>query len=178
MLLGSDIARSVSGPFLAACALLAIAGAAKVAGPAPTRAAARAVGVRVPSAGVVAFGLVELGTAGAGAIVGGRIALAVAVCYLLLTVFAVRLLVHAPTTPCACLGATGAPVSPVHVAVDVVAVCVALAAASGGAPLAEISGRWIAVAVFGVLVACCVKLAALALGELPPLAAASREGRA
>jgi len=177
VLVGSDIARSVAGPFLAACALLAIAGAGKVAHPAPTRAAARAAGVRVPSAGVVAFGLFELGAGIAGAIVGGRVAFAVAAGYLLLTVFAVRMLVHSPTTPCACLGATGATVTRVHVAVDVAALAVALVAAAGGSPLAQSSGRWVAGAVFVALVACCVKLAALALEELPALAGASREGR-
>jgi hypothetical protein len=177
VLLGSDIARSVSGPFLAVCALLAIAGVGKVAHPAPTRVAVQAAGLRVPRAGVVAFGLVELGTGGAGALLGGRLAVAVAACYFLLTVFAVRLLVHAPATPCACLGATGATVTRVHVAIDVAALGIAVAAASGGSPFAQLSRRWSAAAVFAVLVACCVKLAALALEELPPLAAASREGR-
>ena len=180
MLIGSDIARSVSGPFLAACALLAIAGVGKVAHPAPTRAAARAAGVRVPTAGVVAFGVFELGAGLAGAIEGGRAAFVVAAGYLLLAVFAVRLAVHAPTTPCACLGATGAPVTRVHVGIDAAALGVALAAGTGGSPLALLSGRWVVAAVFVVLVACCVKLAALALElEQPaPLAGATREGRA
>jgi hypothetical protein len=178
VLFGSDVARAVAGPFLAACALLAVAGVGKVAHPAPARVAARAAGVRVPSAGVVAFGLFEAGAAVSGAIAGGRVALAVAAAYLLLTVFAIRLLVHAPTTPCACLGAAGAPVTRVHVGVDVVAMGAALAAASGGSPLAVLSRRWVAAGVFVVLVVCCVKLAALALEELGPLAAATREGRA
>jgi hypothetical protein len=174
VIVGSDIARSLSGPFLGACALLAIAGAGKIAHPAPTHAAVRAAGLRVPPAGVVVFGLVELGTGVSGALLGGIAAFAVAGCYLLLTLFAVRLLLRAPATPCACLGATGAPVGRVHVAVDIAAVCIAIAAAPGGSPFAQLSGRWVAAAVFGVLVACCVKLAALALEELPRLTAASR----
>ena len=174
MILGSDVARSVAGPFLGACALLAIAGAGKVVHPGPARAAARAAGMRIPRSGVVAFGLVELGTGGAGALLGGRVAFTVAVCYLVLTVFALRLLLRAPATPCACLGSTNAVVTRTHVAIDVAAVCIAIAAASGGPPLAPLAGRWVAGAVFVVLVACGVKLAVLALEELPNLAAAEK----
>jgi hypothetical protein len=174
VILGSDVARSVAGPFLGACALLAIAGAGKVLHPAPARAAARAAGMRLPRFGVVAFGLVELGVGGAGALLGGRVALTVAACYLVLTVFALRLLLRAPATPCACLGSANAVVTRTHVAIDVAAVCIAIAAASGGPPLAELAARWVAGAVFVVLVACAVKLAVLALEELPNLAAAEK----
>lgn len=178
VLLGSDIARSVSGLYLGACALLAIAGVGKVLHSAATRAAVFATGLRVPRAGVVVFGFVEV-TIGVGAgAYGGRSAFAVAACYLLLTVFAVVLLVRAPTTPCACLGSTGAPVSRAHVAVNLAALLVAVAAAPGGSPFAQFSGRWFAAAVFLALVACAVKLAALVLEDLPQLTAASREGRA
>jgi hypothetical protein len=177
-MLGSEVARSVSGPFLGACALLAVAGVGKVLHPAPTRTAVRALGPRVPRAGVVAFGLVEVATGGAGAVLGGRAALAVAACYVVLTVFAVGLLLRAPTTPCACLGATGAVVTRAHVAVDVAAVCVATVAASGGSPFARFSGGRLAAVVFVVLVGCLVRLAALALEELPQLGAAARDGRA
>ena len=79
-----------------------------------------------------------------------------------LTVFALRLLLRAPATPCACLGSTNAVVTRTHVAIDVAAVCTAIAAASGGPPLAPLAGRWVAGAVFVVLVACGVKLAVLA----------------
>jgi hypothetical protein len=178
VLLGSDIARSVSGLYLGACALLAIAGAGKALHPAPTRAAVAAAGVRIPRAGVVAFGLVELAIGVVGGSFGGRSAFAVAACYLMLTVFAVVLLVRAPTTPCACLGSTGAAVTRAHVAVDVAALSVAVAAASDGSPFAQLSGHWFAAAVFVALIACCVKLAALVLEELPQLAAANRDRRA
>lgn len=177
VLLGSDIARSVSGLYLGACALLVIAGVGKVVDPAPTRAAVFAIGLRVPRAGVVAFGLVEVTIAVVGGAFGAAGAFAVAACYLLLTGFAVALLVRAPTTPCACLGSTGAPVSRAHVGVNVGALLIALAATSGGSPFAQFSGRWFAAAVFLVLVACCVKLAALVLEELPHLTAAGRERR-
>jgi hypothetical protein len=178
VLLGSDIARSVSGLYLGACALLVIAGVGKVRHPAPTRAAVFATGLRVPGAVVVAFGLGEVTIGVVGGALGGRSAFAVAAAYLVLTVFAVVLLVRAPTTPCACLGSAGAPVSRAHVAINAGALGVAAAAASGGSPFAQFSGRWFAAAVFLVLVGCCVKLAALVLEELPQLAAAGREGRA
>ena len=174
MILGSDVARSLAGPFLGTCALLAIAGAGKVVHPGPARAAARAAGMRIPRSGVVAFGLVELGTGGAGALLGGRVAFTVAGCYLLLTVFALRLLVRAPTAPCACLGSTKAVVTRTHVAIDLAAVGVAIASASAGPPFALLAGRWLAGGVFVALVGCCVKLAVLALEELPNLAAAER----
>ena len=176
VILGSDIALSLAGPFLGACALLALAGAGKVLKPAPARTAALAAGLRIPRSGVVAFGFVELGAGGAGALLGGRFAFAVAACYLVLTVFAVRLLLRAPTTPCACLGSSNAVVTRTHVAIDVAAACVAIAAASGGPPLAQLGARWLAGAVFVALVACCVRLAALALEELPQLGVAAKEG--
>jgi hypothetical protein len=174
--LGSDIGRSLAGPYLAACALLLVAGVGKVLRPAPARAAVSAAGLRLPRSGVVAFGLVELGAGGAGALLGGRVAFAVAACYLLLGAFAVRLLLRAPTAPCACLGSTNAVVTRTHVVIDVAAACAAIGAASGGSPFAPIAGRWLAGAVFAVLVACCVKLTALALEELPQLATAAKEG--
>jgi hypothetical protein len=176
VILGSDIARLLAGPFLGACALLAIAGAGKILKPAPARAAVLAAGLRIPRSGVVAFGFVELGTGGAGALLGGRSAFAVAACYLLLMVFAVRLLLRAPTTPCACLGSSNAVVTRTHVAVDVAAACIAIAAASGGSPIEQLGGRWLAGAVFVVLVACCVRLVALALEELAQLGVAAKEG--
>ena len=46
---------------------------------------------------------------------------------------------------------------------------------SGLSPFAPIAGRWLAGAVFVVLVACCVKLTALALEELPQLATAAED---
>ena len=146
-------------------------------GPAPRAGAGRRQcrGLRLPRSGVVAFGLVELGAGGAGALLGGRVAFAVAACYLLLGAFAVRLLVRAPTAPCACLGSTNAVVTRTHVVIDVAAACIAIGAASGGSPFAPIAGRWLAGAVFAVLVACCVKLTALALEELPQLATAAEE---
>lgn len=176
MILGTDVARTLAGPFVAACALLVVAGAGKVRRPTPARASAAAAGVRVSPSVVVAFGCVEIAAGVAGAIFGTVAALAVATDYLVLTVFAVRLLLRAPTTPCACLGSSKAVVTRTHVVLNVAALYVALIAATGGSPFAQLSGRWIAGAVFAVLVLCCVKVAILALEALPELATVAKEG--
>lgn len=172
MIIGTDAVQSLAGPYLVACALLVVAGVGKISRPAPTRAAVFAIGLRVPRSVVVGFGIVELVAGCSGALFGGRVALAVAACYALLTVFAIRLLVRAPTTPCACLGSSTSVVTHTHVVLDAVAVAVAAGAAFGASPFAQLSGRWVSGAVFAVLVLCGVKLAALALEVLPELGSA------
>ncbi|MDQ1435271.1 MAG: hypothetical protein QOF59_2087 [Actinomycetota bacterium] len=176
MIIGMDAGQSVAGPFLLACALLVVAGVGKITHPGPTRAAVLAAGLGVPRFVVVGFGIVELGAGGAGAVFGGRAAMAVAACYVLLTVFAVCLLVRAPTAPCACLGSSSSVVTRTHVVLDGAAVAVALVAAFGQSPFAQLSGRWVSGAVFAVLVLCGVQLAALALEALPELTGAIKEG--
>ena len=176
VVVGSFDARYLAGPFLAACGLLVISGFSKVFRPAPAFAAVRAVGLPLPRPGIVGFGLVEVGAGAAGAMFGGRVALAVAACYVLLTVFAIQLLRRAPATPCACLGSSSAVVTRTHVVIDVAAAGAALFAAFGEPPLQQLAGEWVAGAVFAVLVGCCVKLASLALESLPELAAATKEG--
>lgn len=167
-----------AGPFIAACALLVIAGVGKVLHAGPARLAARAAGIPVSAFAITLFGVVEMVAGGAGIVFGGRAALVVAACYGALTVVAVLLLVRAPSTPCACLGSSGAVVTRTHVVVDVAAAGVAVVAATGGAPLSVVDGNWLAAATFAVLVACCVKLAVLTLDLLPAVGAASREGAA
>jgi hypothetical protein len=173
--LGTDVAGLVAGPFAAACSLLAIAGVGKIAHPRPTREAVLAAGWRVPSVVVSAFGVVELATGIAGIVLGRGAALAVAACYLVLTVFAFRLLRRAPATPCACLGSTQAPASRVHVIVDLAAAGFAIAAASGPTPFAGFGSRPVASVVFVALVACCVQLVALAFDSLSVLDRAVKE---
>jgi hypothetical protein len=176
VILATDAGRYLAGPFLAACVLLVLAGAAKVTRPEPARVAARAAGLSVPRSGVVAFGVVEVLAGVAGAVLGGRAALVVAGSYLVLTFVAVRLLVRAPSTPCACLGASNAVVTPTHVVLNVTAALISIGAAAAGAPLGLLSENWLAGAAFLILVACCVQLATLALEALPELATASRKG--
>jgi len=166
----------VSGPFLAACALLAWSGGAKIVRPRSTSTAARAIGLPSSTVAVRAFGAVELGAACAGAAVGHAAALLVACVYAGLTVPAVRLLRRAPATPCGCLGASDAPVSRAHVALNIAAVLLAVAAAFGGAPLAGITSLPLAGVPFVVLVLCAARLAALTIDELPALTRASGQG--
>ena len=176
MIIATDAARYVAGPFIAACALLVVAGVGKARHAAPARFAARAAGLPVPRGAIVVFGSVELTAGVVGAIFGGVAALAVAACYVLLTVVAVRLLQRAPSTPCACLGSSNAVVTSAHVALDLAAVSFALVAATGGSPFSYFSGGFLAGAMFMVLVACCVKLAMLALDALPELSTAIKKG--
>jgi hypothetical protein len=175
-MLGSAVALSVAGPFVAACALLVASGGGKLVAPGPAQAAARAAGVPAAPAVVFVFALAEIAAGGAGALLGGWAALAVAGCYVTLTLFAVLLLRRSPSTPCACLGNSRAVVGRLHVVIDVAAAAVALLAAFGPPPWAQVSGRWVAAAVFAILVACCARLAALALEALPALSAATKEG--
>jgi hypothetical protein len=176
VILATDVARSLAGPFLAACALLVIAGAGKIAHPIPARIAARAAGMRVSRSGIVVFGVVEIAAGVSGALVGGRAALAVAACYLLLAAVAVALLIRAPATPCACLGSSSAVVTRTHVVLNLGAAAFAVAAAGGGSPLGVLSDQLIAGAVIAVLAACAVRLAMLALETLPEVTAAIQEG--
>lgn len=169
-------ATSIAGPYVAACALLVVSGAGKLARPAPSRVAVRAAGLPGAVAVVAGFGAIEVVSGVTGALFGGPAALAVAACYVALTAFAFRLLRHAPATPCACLGSSSAVVTPMHVGLNAVAAVVAIVAASGGSPWTQFSGHWGAALVFTVLVACCVRLASLALESLPALAAATKEG--
>ncbi|HYL51063.1 MAG TPA: MauE/DoxX family redox-associated membrane protein [Acidimicrobiia bacterium] len=166
----------VSGPFLAACALLAWSGGAKIVRPGSTSTAARAVGLPSSTAAVRAFGAVELGAACAGAAVGHAAALLVACVYAGLALVAVRLLRRAPAAPCGCLGASAAPVSRAHVALNIAAVLLAVAASSGGAPLAGITALPLAGVPFVVLVLCAARLAALTIDMLPALTRASGPG--
>ncbi len=165
-----------SGPFLAACALLAWSGAAKLASPRSTGAAARAIGLPSSSGAVRAFGAIELGAAGAGAGAGHGGALLVASVYAGLAVMALRLLRRAPTTPCGCLGPSTTPASRVHVAVNSAAALVAVGAAFDGPPLAGVAELPLAGVPFVVLVLCAARLAALTIDALPELTHASEQG--
>jgi len=177
-MVASTLGTSVAGPFVAACVLLVVSGAGKVARPAAPRVAVRAAGLPWAGAVVATFGIVEVAAGVSGAILGGAAAVFVAGCYLALAAFAYRLLRHAPSTPCACLGASRAVVTPTHVVLDLAAAAGALVAATSGSPWTQFSGHWIGALTFTALIGCCVQLAALALDSLPALAAATKEGSA
>jgi hypothetical protein len=171
-----DFAAVVTGPYLAACALLALAGGAKLVRPARTREAARALRLPHSDGAVRALGTIELTIAGAGAVVGGWAAVTVAGCFALLTVAALVLWRRAPDTPCGCLGESRAPAAGGHVVLNAGAAVTAIAATMGASPWTVVADQPMAAIPFLALVACAIWLAALALDALPLLRAAIREG--
>ena len=171
----STLAAIAVGPFTVACSLLVVAGGRKLVRPAGARAAIVGAGLPVPRWSAGAVGAIELATGIGGIAFGGRAAVAVALLYLALAGFAWRLLRRAPATPCACLGSSTATVSRTHVLIDLGAVIVALAAASGASPFAALGKHRMAAVVFVVLVACCVQLLALTLDALPALTHAVKQ---
>lgn len=172
------IADAAAGPFAAACALLLFAGGSKVRRPLGTRPAAAALGLPASPAAVRTLGVVEIGTAAAGLLVGGIAAAAVAVVYGALAVAAFRLFVRAPGTPCGCLGASDTPVSATHIVVNVAAAIAALLAITAGSPLTAVAhGTWSRVA-FVLLVGCCASLVGSLLDTLPTLKPPARESSA
>jgi len=172
----SVIASAAAGPFLAACALLAFAGAAKVIHPSGTHAAASALGLPASAAAVRGLGVVEMSAAGAGIAFGGFAAIAVAVVYAALAVAAARLLRRSPGTNCGCLGASDVPVSVSHVMVDGAAAFAALLAATGGSPVGAAGESLTTAILFLVATGCCAWLGVQLLDALPALNRAVRAG--
>jgi hypothetical protein len=167
----------IAGPFLAACALLAWSGVNKLARPAATRVAARAIGLPSSARAVRGLGACELLAAILGIAFGGWCALLVAIAYAGLTLVSLRLLSHAPDAPCGCLGTAAAPVSRAHVALNLCASFIALGAAFGGSPLAVLGDQPLAGLPFIALVLCATWLATLTVDALPALTHASHGGR-
>jgi hypothetical protein len=176
--MNADYAALAVGPYLAACALLAIAGLGKLRHPTSARAAARALGLPHAVAVVRALGAVELTVAGAGAFAGGWAAGTVAGLYALLAVAAVRLWKGAPGTPCGCLGRSDATAGIGHVLVNWACAGVALVAAFGPRPASVLAEQPLVGVPFIALVACAAWLAALVMNVWPALRAAMREGSA
>jgi hypothetical protein len=161
------LATWLSGPFLAACVLLTWAGAVKFARPDDTRAAARAIGAPSSKHAVRLLAAIELAAGFVGAAIGSVGALFVAMVYLGLTLSSARLLRRAPEVPCACFGASRAPVSAAHVAVNAGATVIALSAIAGGSPLAVMFSLPFAGVLFLVLVGCAARLTWLLLALRP-----------
>jgi hypothetical protein len=170
------IAGRTAGLFAAVCLVLAFAGVSKVRRPLATQPAAAALGLPRSRAAVRALGAIEVATSVVALLVGGPAAAAVAVVYGALAIAAWRLLVRAPGTACGCLGASDAPVTALHIVVNVVAMVVAVLATSQGSPFAAAGDSIWARGTFIVLVVCCASLVTLLLDTLPALSAAMREG--
>lgn len=116
-----------------ASVLLVAAGAGKLVGPAPTAAALRGIGVRVPEAAVRGLGVVEIALGGAALLSSAALpAVGVALVYGGFTAFVVVALRRA-VPGCGCFGSAGAAPSWAHAGFNVVLACGALAAGLGGA---------------------------------------------
>ena len=172
----SVIASVAAGPFLAAGAVLAFAGATKVFRPSGTNSAASALGLPASAAAVRGLGVVELAAAAAGIAFGGYAAIAVAIVYGALALAAARLLRRSPGTNCGCLGVSDTPVSVSHVIVDGAAAVAALLAATGGSPLGAAGESLTARITFLVATGCCAWLGVQLLDALPALNRAVRAG--
>ena len=173
---GEDLARLLTGPFLAACALLAVAGATKLLRPTSARAAARALHLPAGNTGVRVLGAVELAVALSGALFGGPAAVAVAAAYAVLTGAAFVLWRTAPGTPCGCLGPAPTPASGGHVALNAVAAIVAAIVATGPTPLSVRGDQPLLALPLLALTACATWLTALTMDALPALRASVHEG--
>lgn len=173
---------ALAGPLFAAAALLAIAGAGKVARPDATRVALRRGGV--PSSTLVARGLgaVEVAIGVAAIALGGPIpAMATAAAYLGFAWFAHRLdRASQGTADCGCFGSSSAPVGTLHVVVNlaIAAVCAAAAVTDPvGIAAATTDTPWAGVP-FLALTALLTWMLSVTLTVLPTALAAAKEAAA
>ncbi len=125
-----------TGPLLAAAALLAVAGRAKLRRPAPTGLALARLGLPGSDGVVRLLGVVELAAGAAAVLVGGWLALPVAALYLGFAAVSAAQVRRAARTgeaaDCGCFGDSSAPVGWSHVAVNLLlAVAAGVAAAQG-----------------------------------------------
>jgi hypothetical protein len=130
--------------FDVACALLVVAGVAKLRSPAATRESLAVVGVRLPALAVRALGAAELALGSIAAarpapVTAGLVALA----YGVFAAFVVRLLrLRDRPTGCGCFGDADAGAGATHVTLNIIACVVGVAAAIAPPPgLTWLSGQ-------------------------------------
>ena len=152
---GEELTRLLTGPFLAACALLAVGGRDQGDATRPVRAPRRRRSTsRVTRARSAFSARVELAVAVSGACFGGWAAAAVAATYVLLTAAAFSLWRSAPGTPCGCLGASPTPATGGHVALNAIAATIAAVVATGPTPISVLGDQPLLGIPFLVLTAC------------------------
>jgi hypothetical protein len=116
--------------FGVACALLVVAGAAKVRSSASARGALGAVGLNLPSPSIRALGAAEIAIGAAAAFRPTALTGAlVAVLYGGFTAFVLLSLRRPNVAPCGCFGAAETEVGPLHAALNAAACAVGIAAA-------------------------------------------------
>jgi hypothetical protein len=163
----------VAGPFFAAVLVLALAGALKVARPDPTRVALRGVGLPSTTWAARGLGAAELAIAALALVRGDRASAAlVAAAYLGFAGFsALARRRGGAGASCGCFGATDAPVTSLHVGIDLAIAAVAvLAVARPVAGLVDVARGtpWAGVpfVAFTLLLAWLVEVALTLLPEL------------
>jgi hypothetical protein len=155
------VANLLTGPVLAACALLLVAGVGKLRDPQRMVPALRALGLPARPRAVRLLGVLEIAAALAGLCIGPA-AVVVALFYGALALVAWNLHRRAPAVPCGCLGGEATPVSTGHVALNVVATLVAIGSISTTSPLARMGNQPGAAIVLLVLSLLIARLAVLA----------------
>ena len=127
------VVSAVTVPWLAACAVLGVAGIAKLRRPEPTMGALRAAHLPSRRAVVLVLGGAEVLLAITATTSGwAGLAVAVAVLHLGFAAFVVATLRRGGMLQtCGCFGSPDVPAGPIHVVVDLAVVVVALAAAAG-----------------------------------------------
>ncbi|QXC62736.1 hypothetical protein KSP35_08075 [Aquihabitans sp. G128] len=126
----------VAGPLFAAALLLGVAGILKLSQPAPTRVALRSAGLPSTVLAARTIGLGELAFTAVALVVGGRPGAAlVALAYLGFAAFSLRVITATRgKASCGCFGASDAPLTNLHVGVDLAIVAVALVAVADPVP--------------------------------------------
>lgn len=164
----------MAGPFAATCALLIVAGAAKLLRPTDTARALALFGWPVGSTAVRIGALSEAAVAAAALVTSHRaLAAAVAMSYLAFAGWvAVAMARGVPISSCGCFGTPDTPPTLLHVAVDLAAAAVAVSAAARGLPdlAATLSRQPAAGLPFLGMVALVTWMAAMVLTVLPGLA--------
>lgn len=167
-----------TGPLVAAAALLAVAGAAKLRRPAPTGLALATVGLPGSDPVVRAIGAAEVVVAAGTVALGGSWAAPLALLYVGFTAFTALQVGRARRTgelaDCGCFGDRSAPVGATHVAVNLALAATglwALVAPTAGlaASLAASAGATVGVVALGLLAAATIRAL---LTDLPALGAA------
>jgi hypothetical protein len=123
------IVSALAGPVFALAALLGFAGVQKLAWPSSTVAALRSAGL--PSSELLGrlVGVTEIVVAAVAIAFGNRLsALLLAVTYAAFTAFSWRLATGADAASCGCFGATEAPTTRLHVALNAIATAVGVTA--------------------------------------------------
>lgn len=121
---------SVAGIVFGAALLIGVAGSAKLAGPASTQVALRTAGLPSSRTTALLLGAAEIVVAAVAIVVAGRLGAAlVAGAYASFATFSRRLSARSQgKAPCGCFGADSAPVTALHVWVNLAVATVALVA--------------------------------------------------